>query len=300
MMKSMAPHLVLPLPASARLADILAFHGRDPESPSERVVGDTLHKATRLGGRPARLLLRLTPGCAEVSVVGAKLRKSEEPEFQRQVSRLLALQGDTAEFETRHRNHAQLGPLLRHRPGLRIPQTATVFEALVWAILGQQVNLPFAFKLRQRVIRLAGEDAGDGLVAHPTAEALASLDPDAFAPLQLSRAKAACLVRTAQAVVDGALPVEELPFLVPAEAAARMQALKGIGPWTAQYVLLRGCGHLDGLPLGDSALATAAQRVFGLDARPTGPGLERLMEPFRPWRSLATYHLWASLKDAPA
>ena len=300
MMRGMDPHLVLPLPPSARLADILAFHGRDPESPSERVTGDTLHKASRLGGRPVGLQLRLTPGQAEVRVVGAKLRKTDEAELRHQVTRLLALEGDAAAFETKHRKHPQLGPLLRHRPGLRIPQTATVFEALVWAILGQQVNLPFAFKLRQRVIRLAGEDAGEGLVAHPTAEALAALDPEAFAPLQLSRAKAACLVRTAQAVASGELPVEQLPRLEAADVVARLTALKGIGPWTAQYVLLRGCGHLDGLPLGDSALATAAQRVWGLEARPTNPELERLMEPFRPWRSLATYHLWASLKDAPA
>lgn len=288
------------LPADARLADLLAFHCRDPESPSERVVGDTLHKATRLGGRPVRLALSIAPGAATVQVHGAKLRKADETELHRQAERLLALDGDAAAFEAKHRKHPQLGPLIRHRPGLRIPQTATVFEALVWAILGQQVNLPFAFKLRQRVIRLAGEDAGEGLMAHPTAEALAALDPEAFAPLQLSRAKAACLVRTAQAVASGALPVEDLPELAAADVVARLTALKGIGPWTAQYVLLRGCGHLDGLPLGDSALATAAQRVWGLAERPKGPELERLMEPFRPWRSLATYHLWASLKDAPA
>ncbi len=289
-----------PLPDDARLADILAFHGRDPESPSERVVGDTLHKATRLGGRPARLALRLALGEATVQVHGAKVRKADEAELHRQAARLLAVAGDAAAFEAKHRKHPQLGPLIRHRPGLRIPQTATVFEALVWAILGQQVNLPFAYKLRQRVIRLAGEEAGEGLVAHPTPEALAARDPEAFAPLQLSRAKAACLVRTAQAVASGDLPVEDLPQLEAADVVARLTALKGIGPWTAQYVLLRGCGHLDGLPLGDSALATAAQRLWGLAERPKGPELERLMEPFRPWRSLATYHLWASLKDAPA
>ncbi len=292
--------LLLPLPADARLVDLLAFHGRDPESPSERVTGDTLHKATRLGGRPVRLQVQLAPGQAEVRVVGAKTRKDDEAELLRQATRLLALEGDAAAFEAKHRQHPHLGSLLRYRPGLRIPQTATVFEALVWAILGQQVNLPFAYKLRQRVIRLAGEDAGAGLVAHPTPESLAALDPEAFAPLQLSRAKSACLVRTAQAVASGQLPVEALPQMEAADVVARLTAHKGIGPWTAQYVLLRGCGHLDGLPLGDSALATAAQRVWNLAERPKGPELERLMEPFRPWRSLATYHLWASLKDAPA
>jgi 3-methyladenine DNA glycosylase/8-oxoguanine DNA glycosylase len=297
---SPSPYLRLPLPEDARLGDILAFHGRDPDSPSERVVGDTLHKATRLGGRPVRLRLRLAPGCAEVRGVGVPLRKADLSELQYQASRLLALAGDAGAFEAAHHRHPHLGPLLRRRPGLRIPQTATVFEALVWAILGQQVNLAFAFKLRQRVIRLAGEDAGEGLFAHPTPEALAGLNPEAFAPLQLSRAKAACLVATAQAVAAGDLPVEALPQLPAAEVVALLTALKGIGPWTAQYVLLRGCGHLDGLPLGDSALATAVQRTFGLAARPTGRELEALLEPFRPWRSLATHHLWASLKDVPA
>ena len=94
--------------------------------------------------------------------------------------------------------------------------------------------------------------------------------------------------------------METFPLGDPAEAAARLSAVRGIGPWTTHYVLMRGCGFPDCMPLGDAGLTLALQRHHGLDHRPDARETAALMAPFAPFRSLATFHLWASLKGVPA
>jgi 3-methyladenine DNA glycosylase/8-oxoguanine DNA glycosylase len=77
-----------------------------------------------------------------------------------------------------------------------------------------------------------------------------------------------------------------------------LRGLRGVGPWTARYTLMRGAGFADCAPIGDVALAAALQKLVAADERPDAAEVERLMQPWAPHRSLATCHLWASLKEA--
>ncbi len=276
------------LPTDYRVADTLAFHGRDPESPSERVNGEGLRKALWINRAPRRVEVRFADGCVEAE--GA-------PEAT--LRRLLGLHLDPVPFEQAVRRDALFGPMVTARPGLRVLLTATPFEALVWAILGQQINLALAFRLRRRVIERYGAEV-DGLIAHPRPEDLALADPNELGAMQVSRAKAACLIALSQAIASGRLPLDSLASWDAVEADARLRSEKGIGPWTSAYVLLRGLGLPDCVPLGDSALATALERNLPLDHRPAPKEVAALMAPYAPHRSLASFHLWASLKGTPA
>ncbi|HET8715561.1 MAG TPA: hypothetical protein VFM16_07040, partial [Holophagaceae bacterium] len=272
----------LTLPPGYRAEDTLAFHGRDPESPSERVVDGVLCKALWIGDQPRIVAIRLEGGHAALS----------EPEAEASVRRMLGLHLDPAPFERAVRRDRLFGPLVKARPGLRVLLTATPFEALVWAILGQQIHLGLAFRLRRRVIARYGAEV-DGLVAHPRPQDLAAADADELGAMQVSRAKASAILRLSAAVASGALPLEDLAGWDAAEADARMQAEKGIGPWTSHYVLMRGLGLPDCVPLGDSVLATALEVRLGLEARPGVKAVAALMAPYAPHRSLASFHLWA-------
>jgi 3-methyladenine DNA glycosylase/8-oxoguanine DNA glycosylase len=176
--------------------------------------------------------------------------------------------------------------------------TLDPFEALVWAILGQQVNLAFAYALRRDLIRLAGEPAGHGLIAHPDAPRIAVFDPADLQALRFSRRKAEYVIHAAEEVAAGRLALENR--LTATGANRDLLSLRGCGPWTAQYVLMRGLGFRDGVPVGDAGLTLALQRWFALDTRPDAAETLRLMARFAPHRSLATFHLWASLKGTPA
>ncbi len=282
----------LALPPAFRAADLLRFHGRDAQSVSERVEGTTLRKAYLAGGTPAVLTLAFGEGRVAVSLVGGPGTRTAFAGAHTAALHLLGWHGDPGPFEAAHPD------LARDREGLRIPLTLDPFEALVWAIVGQQVNLAFAYALRRDLIRLAGVPAGHGLTAHPDPEHLAAPAPEALQALRFSRRKAEYLVGAAQAVAGGHLRLDALPTATGAGRA--LLALRGCGTWTAQYVLMRGLGFGDCVPLGDAALTLALQRRFGLPERPDAAATARLMEPFAPHRSLATFHLWAGLKGVPA
>ena len=285
----------LPLPAGYRVGDLLAYQGRDASSVSERVERTSLRKAFLLEGRPVEVQLRFGPGA-----VGVGLNPGSAPgplamaRVHRLARRLLGLDQDPSAFEG--------GPahtrLVSGRRGLRVPLSLDPFEALVWAILGQQVNLAFAYALRRDLIRMCGLPAPGGLIAHPSPESIARLEPEDLLPLRLSRRKAEYLVFAARRVVDGTLDLEG--FLTATSAERALLALRGIGPWTAAYTLMRGLGFPDCVPVGDAGLTLALQRFFALESRPGPEETLRLMAAFAPHRSLATYHLWTSLKGVPA
>jgi AraC family transcriptional regulator of adaptative response / DNA-3-methyladenine glycosylase II len=212
------------------------------------------------------------------------------------VRRLLGLDLDPASFIRGVRRHRRLARFVARRPGLRIPQTVDVFEGLVWSIIGQQINLPFALRLRRRLIELTGTPI-DGLVAHPDAAAVARLDYRDLTAAQYSRRKAEYLIDTSRLVARGDLAPETFPAEPATLVEQNMLAVRGLGPWSAQYVMMRACGFADCVPAGDSGLATALERLHDLDERPGPDETRRLMEPFAPFRSLATFHLWRMLGD---
>jgi 3-methyladenine DNA glycosylase/8-oxoguanine DNA glycosylase len=252
-----------------------------------------------VAGRTVLLETAFQDGQARCRVLDRDPDRELLAALHRRAVRMLGLGFDPAPFE-RFVADLALNRLVAPRQGLRIPLTADVWEALVWAVLGQQVNLAFAYALRRRLTALCGPAAGRGMTAHPGPAAVAALEPEQLKPLQFSRGKADYLVGLARKVTEGSLPLETLPDGTASRAAALLSAQRGVGPWTTHYVLMRGCGFGDCVPLGDAGLTLALQRHLGLDHRPGLKETAACMAPFAPFRSLATFHLWASLKGVPA
>src|SRR6185312_10183250 len=203
--------------------------------------------------------------------------------------RMLGLTLDVGTFESRHAAFAA------PRRGLRMPLLPTGFDALCWGVIGQQINIKFASQLRREMVLLAGEKIGD-MRAHPTPEAVANMDIGALTARRYSRSKARYLIDAAQAIADRRLDIEGLGEGSALAAEKALTAQRGIGIWTARYVLMRG-GFADAAPVGDSALATALQKLHKLPERPDHDQVKTLMADFSPHRSLATMHLWTYLKE---
>jgi DNA-3-methyladenine glycosylase II len=198
-------------------------------------------------------------------------------------------------FEAAVRGDPLFAPLVQRERGLRIIQSATIFEALSWAIIGQQINLTFAIALRRTFIGLAGRAHASGLWCYPEALDAARLDLDALTSRKFSRAKAETLLRLARLVADGALDLRR--DTDPLDVSERLLAVKGIGPWTVNYALLRGYGFPDCSLEGDVAVRTAIGRLRGVER----PGLQEaaaFLEMYRPHRTMAAAHLWASLSQS--
>lgn len=289
---------VLHLPDGWRADEILGYHGRDPESRCERVEDRRLFKA--LDTRDGLLILEiaLEGEGAWCRVHAAQVLGPDTMELVHAAAlRMLGLAGDIAGFESKAARDSRMARLLVKRRGLRVPMTATGFDALCWAIIGQQINVKFAAALRRELLERTGRRI-EGMLAHPRADDVAGLDIADLTKRRFSRSKAEYVIHAAREVVEGRLPAETLGEGSALAAEKSLKTVRGIGTWTARYMLLRGAGFADCAPVGDSALATALQRLHGMDERPGHEQVHAMMQDYAPHRSLATCHLWASLKDA--
>lgn len=184
-----------------------------------------------------------------------------------------------------------LGAVLRRRPGVRAPGHVDPAELAIRAVLGQQVSVRAARTLAGRLVSRFGEPlaAPDGGLTHtfPSPEALAAADPTA---LSIPVARGRALVGVAEAIASGRVDLG--PGCDRDEAERRLVELRGIGPWTAGYVRMRGLGDPDVFLPTDLGVHQALKRA-GLGATPAAA--DRGAKAWSPWRSYATHLLWASL-----
>jgi DNA-3-methyladenine glycosylase II len=289
-------HKTIALPRGYLRRDVLAFHGRDAEGLSEQVEAARIRKAILIDGVPVLLDIAFGDTAAACTIAAdALLTPAAMGQIDDALLNILALRIDPAPFLKAVRGDALLGPVVKRHPGLRIVQSATIFEALTWAIIGQQINLTFAIALRRTFIEQAGRPHSSGLWCYPEAADVARLSIEDLTTRKFSRAKADTLLRFAQLVASGELRLEREADV--AEVAAQLLAVKGIGPWTVNYALLRGYGYPDCSLHGDVAIRAAFQRLLGDDAKPDMARTEALLAQYRPHRTMAAAYLWASLQD---
>ncbi len=284
-----ATTFTLRLPARYRFQEVLDFYARDPQSVTESVFANGLRKAFLIEGEPVAVEISFEGNTAVCRADGNAYAS------HRAIVRMLGLSADASAFERQFAGDPLLGELLEHQSGLHIPLTPQPWEALAWAVMGQQISLKAAVTLRRELISAFGLlHAPTGLRAHPSAEVIAALSVEKLRTLKFSRSKAEYLIAAASAVASGELPLASLRDLSARHAARLLSNVRGIGPWTVQYAFLRGLGFADCLPSGDAGLAQGLGRLSG--ERPGEPEIRATMARFTPYRSLATYHVWASLK----
>ena len=184
-----------------------------------------------------------------------------------------------------------VGPLPREPDRRDVPDDA--YETLLRAIVGQQLSMKAARTIWGRFVGPYGGAA-------PAPERLLAADTDALRAIGLSRAKVTYVRSLAEHVISGQLELEQLGELPDVEVVTQLTAVSGIGRWSADMFLIFHLVRPDVLPLGDLGIRRAIERLHGLDAPAPPRELERLAEPWRPWRSLASLYLWESLAPAMA
>lgn len=299
------------LPVNFRAADILAFHRRDAESVAERVEGRRLTKGILWHGLPARLRIDIGQHAAdaalEVDVPASASAPHSPPEpatdavtLDDTVCHMLGMRQDVESFERHCLDHPQVGRLIRGNPGLRVPQTAAPFEAASWAIIGQQISVTAAVSVRRRLILATGRRHSSGLRCYPDARQVLDSGEEALRGAGLSSTKTAALLSLARGEVEGTLPLSRW-WIKPEPEAIRdaLLAIRGIGPWTVDYTLLRGFNWLDGSLHGDVAVRRNLQRLLGATAPLGDRETARWLADFSPWRALVAAHLWAMGKQVP-
>jgi AraC family transcriptional regulator of adaptative response / DNA-3-methyladenine glycosylase II len=267
----------------------------------ETMDGSTYSRALRLPHGPATVAVELggLDGSGPVATVPVSLRLSDLRDLGAAVERcrrFLDADADPLVVAEALGRDPLLAPLVDRRPGLRVPGAFDGDEVALRTVLGQQVTLSSANRLAALVAETAGESLPDDLSTDalvrtfPSAAAVAALDPDS---LPMPRARARALVALAEALAVGDVVLDRSADRE--DVRHRLLALPGIGPWTADYVLVRALGDPDRFLPTDVAAVRAAAALP--DGPPDRTALDRRAEQWRPWRSYALQHLWATILD---
>jgi DNA-3-methyladenine glycosylase II len=180
---------------------------------------------------------------------------------------------------------AHVGPCtLRHEPD--------GFAALVRSIVSQQISTRAAASIHARLLQALGRR---GL----RPGALLALSDEELRGAGLSASKVRSLRDLAEKVHTRAVPLRRLPDMTDEEVIERLLPVRGIGRWTAQMFLIFSLGRPDVLPVDDLGLRAGVRQVYGLPALPERAALEGLAEPWRPYRSVATWYFWRSRGFVP-
>jgi DNA-3-methyladenine glycosylase II len=259
-------------------------------------VGGPLLLDVSQRGAPSRAVLR-------VRLVGPRARTARARRVAiRIVERALGAATGVRSFYDDLGDDPILGRPIRRFRGLRAAGWPSLWEALVTAILCQQVNLRFAYSIRRELALAFGRRArldGGSWVAFPTPARVARGSAEALERFRLSRSKARAIHELAVAFASGSLAEDELDGLSDEAAIARLTAHHGVGRWTAEVALLRGLARRDAFPAADLGVVKYLARDLLGRSRPASEGeMRRFAERWRPHRGLALIYAYAEMAAA--
>lgn len=217
------------------------------------------------------------------------------------VSEWFDFKADMLPFYEMAKEDEILGPLVEKYFGLRLIGIENLFEALCWAIIGQQVNLTFAYKIKRALVSKYGEHLhydGNDYYLFPTASSVAKLEISDLLPLQFSRRKAEYVIGLAKLFENGELDKRQLKNDQRlGRIVEELVKIKGIGPWTANYVAMRSFRLPDAFPIEDVGLHNAIKQCLNLEQKPTIEEVRAIAKNWGMWKAYATLFLWRSLAD---
>lgn len=194
-------------------------------------------------------------------------------------------------------------PLLSEFPakynGSRLIGIPDLFEALSWAIIGQQINLTFAYRIKRNLVETLGKSQiVDGITFYtfPSPEDILSTDRSVFVDLKFSRQKIDYILNVSQAFVDQKISKDILLNLQNKEARMeKLTSIKGIGIWTANYVLMKCIRDESCITYNDSGLNRALVNIFKTEKKPSKETVDHIFKDFPRWESYLNFYLWKSI-----
>jgi DNA-3-methyladenine glycosylase II len=236
----------------------------------------------------------------QVEIIGDELDEITVTKARQQISRILGIEQDLLPFYRMAQDDTVLSPLMVQLRGLHIPRTASVYESLVLAIVGQQISSHVAGLLRTLLINTYGsvvEVAGHTYHSFPRVSEIAAAGIDGLRVVKLSNRKAQYIVGISNGIMSGELDLENLHSLGDEEVIRKLTSIRGVGLWTAHWLLIRALGRSDGFPYEDLALCRTLSQLLGLAAPLTPKEASEYSQRWSPFRSYATTYLFAAMRS---
>jgi DNA-3-methyladenine glycosylase II len=240
--------------------------------------------------RPTAIFLRQTSqDPAVIELISDPIPK-ETRRFQKHLRTVLNADLALEPFYRRLRRDRTLRPIVNSLIGLKPFRPPDIFQMLVIAISEQQISMTAAYNIRERLLNSFGTTAGK-LTAFPRPRDIAALEVDELRACGLSRRKAEYLIDLAQKVSAGEIDIDSWDDMPDDELIELLRSYRGIGEWTAEYMLVRGLGRTDAVPASDLGV----RRVVGhylADGKDLSPReVREILKPWAPWRGLTAFYL---------
>lgn len=287
-------------PRAFNFYECLAFLNRSALECTHKIEDQKVYKALRINGKT--VLFRLQEdhlGLMKLDFLGTSPGKHLRVAVLRYIREWFDLDRDLAPFFKMAAADPVLKTVSRKYYGLRLIRIPDFFEVLCWAIIGQQIQLRFAYTLKRRLVERFGEKIRYGSQDYwlfPAPEVISGLQPAQLLALQFSRRKAEYLIGIARRVDEGSLSKAMLQALETVEEQRRtLLKLRGVGEWTADYVLMKCLGNPAAFPAADVGLHNAIKRVLNRPVKPTVAEIREMARSWEGWEAYATIYLWRSL-----
>ena len=255
-----------------------------------------------------RRLIRVSSGLILIQIssnddyinisVNRNTSSEDNEEITEYVSDWFDLNRDISGFYDLMDSHIETKDFSNYYYGLRLMGIVDLFEALCWCVIGQQINLTFAHKIKTKLVDRFGEKLEfEGIVYHcfPSPETLKKVKREDLVDMQFSKQKIAYIDNISQAFCDDVLDKGQLLKLTKQQQMENLLEIKGIGPWTANYVSMKSLRDMTCIAYGDTGLSSALHSIFRTEKKPSKTTIDDIFKPFKGWESYFNFYLWKSL-----
>ncbi len=288
----------IPVPEIFSYDLCLSFLKRSPKEVLHRIENEMVTKALSIEGQLVIFQITANDKSLKVDFLNTKPLSKTKQSVEAYIREWFDMETDLKPFYSLARKDDLLKNLVKTFHGYRIIGQPDLFESLVWAVLGQQINLQFAYTLKQRFVQQFGERVnfnGNDHFLFPEPKLVATLGDDDLLPLQFSRQKSKYVKLIGEAFVSGSVSKEKLSNLSFEDAKTELIKIKGIGNWTANYALMKTFRYPNAFPLEDAGLHNAIKNLKGMKKKPSLTQVKRIFKNYKGWEAYATLYLWKSL-----
>lgn len=294
-------YLELITPDQFSFKECLVFLGRSENECLHYILDGCLYKLIKIDETMILLKISSEAGILKIEFPDKYPSQINRTSIAKYVWDLFDLDRDLVYFYSLASKDKILNTLVNKYYGLRIIGIPDLFEALTWAIIGQQINLAFAYTLKKRFVESFGEkiiyNEKDYWI-YPEPEVVSKLQVSDLTKLQFTTRKAEYVVGTAKLLASGEINKEELLKIKNYNQIRDiLLRIRGVGKWTADYVMMKCLKVPEAFPIADVGLHNALKLQLELTKKPSIEEIEKISINWKGWEAYATFYLWRSLYE---
>lgn len=263
------------------------------------IDGHSVQKPLRIGGNKVLIRVKENDEALEVKILSGDVTQEALKGAADYVSAWFDLRRDLQPFYQLLKESDRFSWMADRFSGLRLMGIPDLFEALCWCVTGQQINLTFAHQLKRKLVESYGTSISYNSRRYyyfPEPEVLAGLQVSDLKELQFSRQKSEYIIGIAKEFADGSLTKSYLANQDSTrQMLTRLKEIRGVGDWTANYVLMKSLCQMNCITYGDTGLQSAVSSLLDLKRKPTRQEIDTVFEPFAGWESYLNIYLWRML-----